>query len=293
MNRQLPLAQRWRCVAGGQVLRLGRCVTFLSVALLMLAGLAQAEERSRVLHLCVDELPLYPWRSNEGHGLAPRGLDFLLIETAAQRLGLRLEIAAQPWKRCQIDLQRGQQDAALGMSFRAERLELGVFPMQDSEAQPDDALRMRRERYSFYKRSDQGLSWDGHRLIGAEGQPLRDLVVGAQAGYSVVEQLRSLGLKVDDGTRSAEANLEKLLRGRVQAVALLAGEGDDLIKRDPRWSQSISRLDPPLVEKSYYLVFSRAFFAAQPQLARQLWAELARVRESADYRRAEAELLRR
>lgn len=268
-------------------MRRGRlAAAWLCLLTMLMPVAALAQQPVEVLRLCADEQPLYPWRLADA-GAAQRGLDFVLLETAAQQLGLKLVFTALPWRRCQADLQQGVQDGALGMSFRRDRMGLGVFPLRDGEA--DEGLRMRRERYSLYKLSDQPLHWDGKTLSAPSGQ---ELVVGAQSGYSIVEQLGGMGLKVDAGTRSVEANLEKLLRGRVQAVALLSGEGDEALKRDERKARLLRRLDPPLVEKSYFLVFSRAYFASHEALARRLWAELALVRESAEFKRAEAELLR-
>ncbi len=262
---------------------------------LLLASLGAAAPAQPVaappvpLRLCVDEQPLYPWRLAEAGAAAPasRGLDYLLLELAARRSRQALVFTSMPWKRCQLELQQGLQDAVLGMSFRPDRLELGVFPLR--EGQPDEGLRMRRESYSLYKRVDQPLAWDGRSLLLPGGEaPL----VGAQAGYSIIEQLQAMGLQVDAGTRSVAANLEKLLRGRVQALALLSGEGDAALRRDERWAQRVQRLEPPLAEKSYFLVFSRSYFAAQEAQARRLWSELAPARESPEFRRTQAELLR-
>jgi len=253
----------------------------------LLACAAQAQEPARPLRLCADEAPLYPWRLAEPRraGALPAGLDFLLIERAAARMGLALELSLMPWRRCQTELQRGGQDAALGMSFRSDRMLFAVFPWRDMAA--DETLRMRRESYSLYVLAQEGPAWDGHRLLGKG-----ELVVGAPSGYSVVEQLQAMGLKVDEGTRSVEANLEKLLKHRVQALALPTGEGDEALKRDARWAQRVQRLDPPLVEKSYYLVYSHAYYGSNELQAKRLWAELAQVRESAAFKRSEAELQR-
>lgn len=261
--------------------------------LLLAAALpASAQEPVRSLptvRICADEVPLFPWRLSTDPKLPPQGLDFTLLELAGQRAAVKVEFVSQPWKRCLADLQRGQHDAALGVSFRPERLEIGAFPLRANE-QPDERFRMRRESYSVYKLAPQPLTWDGKAITAPAGT---EPVIGAPSGYSIVEQLRGMGMKVDEGTRGIDSNLDKLIKGRVHAVALPTGEGDDALKREPRWGQVVQKLEPPLVEKSYFLIYSRAFFAAHEPLARRLWDELAPARESAAFRRAEAEALKR
>lgn len=271
MSSLMPLLRRW---------------VLLSVLLACGCGV-RAQEAARLLRLCADEAPLYPWRLAEPRraGALPAGLDFVLIEQAAARMGLALELSLMPWRRCQAELQRGGQDAALGMSYRSDRMQFAVFPWRDLA--PDEGLRMRRESYSLYALVQDGPVWDGRHLA-AKGE----LVVGAPSGYSIVEQLQAMGLKVDEGTRSVEANLEKLVKRRVQALALPTGEGDEALKRDARWAQRVQRLDPPLVEKSYFLVYSHSYYGGNEAQAKRLWAELAQVRESAAFKRSEAELLR-
>lgn len=269
---------------------MNRSIFPMLLSLGLLAGPAAAQEPVRVLRLCVDETPQFPWRlPPKDRQTAPQGLDYLLLELAAQRIGLKVEFTPLPWRRCLSELPRGLHDGLLAASFRPERLELGVYPMRQD--QPDESLRMRRESYSLYKLASQPLGWDGKAISVPPDQP--PPVLGAQSGYSIVEQLRGLGFKVDEGTRSADSNLDKLLKGRVQAVALLTGDGDDALRRESRWARAVQRLDPPLVEKSYFLIYSRAFFSANESLARQLWSELAAARESAAFRKAEAELLKR
>lgn len=264
------------------------------LSLLLAAALpAAAQDAARsqpTVRICADEVPLFPWRLSTDPKVPLQGLDFTLLEIAGQRAGVRVEFIPQPWKRCLADLQRGQHDAALGVSFRPDRLEIGVFPLRTRDQQPDDGLRMRRESYSLYKLAPQPLVWDGKTLAPTPGS---DFIVGAPSGYSIVEQLRGMNLKVDEGTRSIDSNLDKLIRGRVHAVALPTGEGDDALKREPRWGQVVQKVEPPLVEKSYFLLYSRAFFAAHEPVARRLWDELAPARESAAFKRAETEALKR
>jgi len=71
-----------------------------------------------------------------------------------------------------------------------------------------------------------------------------------------------------------------------------------LVREGPVWdgqhlqSRGEAVVDPPLVEKSCFLVNSHSYYGRDEVQAKRLWAELAQVRESAACKRGEAELQR-
>ncbi|MBY0446740.1 MAG: hypothetical protein K2Q15_16215 [Burkholderiales bacterium] len=99
------------------------------------------------------------------------------------------------------------------------------------------------------------VSWNGKELLYLYGG-----VIGAQTGFTIVSQLKELGVQVDDQTRSAEVNLKKLIVNRVVAVALQTQEGDRTLTLIPELANKIEKVTPPLIEKNYYLMFSKEFY---------------------------------
>ncbi|MES2949642.1 MAG: hypothetical protein V4858_13960 [Pseudomonadota bacterium] len=132
------------------------------------------------------------------------------------------------------------------------------------------------DSYSLYRVKGTPVEWDG-KVLKVTGS------VGAQSGFSVVDQLKTLGAKVDDATRSADDNLKKLLAGRFVALALQTEEGDTSIERDPEFKGKIERIKPVLVEKPYFLMFSKPFTAKNPAYVQEVWDAIGKVRESAEY----------
>lgn len=241
----------------------------LPLLLLVLLPLAHAEPLT--IRVCHDREPLRPWRL-EGQ----QGLDFELIRQLQAPLGVRFEFVALPWKRCLLSLQRGRVDAAMGVSYSEERGAFAIYPLQ--QQQPQTALRMRSESYVLYRRKGHAVRWTDQGFANLQG------VIGVQLGYSVIEMLERHGATIDSGASSAEANLHKLLKGRVAAVVLLGQEGDYWLRHNLDFHAALERVEPPLQEKHYYLVYSQAFYQRHAALVQRSWQGVALARDSALFR---------
>jgi len=231
----------------------------ISATLLLLVSLSEPAASAPSVTLCAER----PW------------LSAIMIEQLKKNTGIAITVQTAPWLRCIYALQNGQADGAFKASFKADRLNYSVYPMANGKLDVD--RRMATESYHLYRLKGSRLGWDGKSLNNLDGK------IGAQAGFSIVEFLTSLGAQVDSGAHSAETNLRMLLRGRFAAVALQTQEGDSLLNGE---FSEIERVEPALVEKPYFLVFSRRFFAEHADLANELWNGVAKVRESPEYMKA-------
>jgi polar amino acid transport system substrate-binding protein len=236
---------------------------------LVLWPMVHAEPQS--IRICHDREPLRPWRL-EGQ----QGLDFELIRQLQPQLAVRFEFIALPWKRCLLSLEQGRVDGAMGVSYSAERSAFAMYPLH--EQQPQVALRMRSESYVLYRRKGTAVRWHAGAVVDLLG------VVGIQHGYSITDFLQQLKVPVDSGAGSAEANLHKLLKGRVGAAVLLGQEGDYWLRHNLAFHAALERVEPPLQEKHYYLVYSRAFYERHTAWVLRSWQAVALARDSAIYR---------
>lgn len=237
-----------------------------------LGAVAGAVERP-VIKACTEDNESYPWLLKNRVGAT-----VFLLNLVEKQLNLRFEVAALPWKRCMAELKSGSVDALFKISFTPERAaEIGIYPMVGER--PDPAKRLLIDSYSLYRlKGSSAVQWDGKTLqvTGA---------IGAQTGFSVVEHLRKSGVLVDEGARDAESHLKKLVLGRVVAVALQTEEGDNSLQADAEFRDRIERISPVLVEKPYYLIFSRQYYARQPKLAASIWNSIELMREGNDYKK--------
>lgn len=231
----------------------------------------------RAITLCHEDADVRPWRYRKGGGL-----NFQLIERAANRAGVRIHYQALPWKRCLASLQANEVDGIFAGSFRREQLAYGAYP---GGAVPDAGKRLHTDRYVLLRRKGDSLDWDGKALTHLEG------AIGTQLGYSVNEQLRALGVPIDEGAQTAVDVLRKLADGRLAGAAILAGEADQVLERNPGLRARLEVLPQPLVEKPYYLILSLALVQTQPALASRLWEATEAVRTSTAYRALERQTL--
>ncbi|HEH9399048.1 TPA: hypothetical protein SIA35_001027 [Aeromonas sobria] len=229
------------------------------------------------LYTCLENSDSYPWLLQSGEGIVQYHL-----KAVATALNAAIVLTPLPWKRCLSQVSSGQMDAAIKMSYSVERAtKVGVYPMR--EGKPDPAKRLLTESYSLYQLKGGASHWDGTTLR-VKG------MVAAQSGFSIVDWLQAAGVEVDDSSRDPLIALKKLVMARAQATAIQTEVGDSILVAHPELQARIERLSPVLVEKPYYLVFSRRFYQAHPQESQQLWDAIERVRDSAAYQRYAASL---
>lgn len=243
----------------------------LSLALVFaLIDSASLASDKPIVHACCENEDSYPWLLKDRPGLTIQ-----LLQMVEKQIGSKIEVVALPWKRCMDDIKNGSVDAAFKLSYSAERAaEFGNYPMLGDK--PDPSKRLLTDSYNLYRLKGASVEWDG-KTIKTSGK------VGAQAGFSVVTQLKALGVSVDDGSRSAEINLEKLVNGRFVALALQTNEADTLIQSNVKYRGVVEKINPVLVEKPYFLIFSKAFTAKNPNHVKEVWDAIGKVRESSEY----------
>jgi polar amino acid transport system substrate-binding protein len=265
----LPHSGSWRALAG---------------LLLLPAFALSPAHAAKPLNFCFENEHVRPWRTVEG-----TGLNFLLLKQVSASINTPFSYAGRPWKRCLLELKENRVDGAIGASFKADRLEFGVYPTLPGSSEINVAESLYVERYVVLRRKGTKLSWDG-QVFRDDGKPLFK-PVGAQLGYSVVDNLKAIGVAVDDSGHSAHDVLKKLQFSRIEAAVMLSGEARQLLDDVEGFRDSLEILPTPLVEKHYFLMLSRGLVAKQPELARSVWAGIARARASSAYQLEERKVL--
>ncbi len=184
---------------------------------------------------------------------------------------LKVELKRYPWKRCLSSLESGFVDGIFNASYKPERETIGAYPRVDGEI--DTSRRLTNIAYSIYARDSASLSWDGQRFSDLKGN------IGAPAGYSIVGDLRKMGINVEEA-HSTELNLKKVLAGRVSGAALQDVTGDYYLRVKQGQFSKIRKLEPPLKNKAYYLMISHQFKAQHPELSEQIWDTIAELRKN-------------
>lgn len=246
----------------------------LFVLALLLPLSVLSADRPRALVFCHEDQDSYPWVLKDRPGL-----NIHIMKLLERELALPIVLTSLPWRRCLAELASGRVDGAFASSFQQVRLEMGHYPSVDGR--PDPNKRLHTSSYSLYRRKGDDLAWDGKQFRNLRGP------IGILSSFSIGDVLRSNGAEVDEGSKSPEDTLRKLVAGRVQGVALQTSRVERLLVQQPELGETIERAPVPLQEKSYYLMLSFKFVAAYPVLADAVWERLARLRESDEYKRIE------
>ena len=212
------------------------------------------------------QFPNYLGNSTEIDPAKP-GIHVELVQMTAAEIGVELELVRQPWKRALDNLKKGEVDGVFSGSFSKDRMDIGVYPMAGDV--PNEDLRIGTTSYSLYKAKGSPVGWDGKAVSGLAGS------VSAPAGYSIVAELKKMNVPVEESPSTAQ-DLTLLKAGRVEAVAAQEVTADQILKK-PEFA-SVEKVSPPLVTKSYYLMFSHQSMAKDPELVRKFWATLAKNR---------------
>lgn len=253
----------------------GRWMRFLLLLLWLFGGLpvvAAEEVRPTRLTFCYEDKESFPWVMPEGHGL-----NLLLLRQVATALDLQVNWVAVPWRRCLAGLEKGVYDGAFAASYMTERLVHGAYPL-DGDGRVDESKRLHTQAYGLYSRKDDAVGWNGSEFRQLQGS------IGTLSGFSIVDFLRLHGAVVVESSRDPEALLYMLATRRVQAVALQVQRADHVLQKNAELAVVIDKASLPLETKAYYLMLSHQLQQNQPQLARQIWEEVQRQRESSSYR---------
>ncbi len=253
----------------------------------ILTALVSAQIQSAEVTIFSENETSFPWIVKESNA----GLNFILLDLVDKKIP-EVEFVHKrvPWKRCLNAMKQEEfvdSSGCFSASYKEVRKEFGVYPGGDS---PNSELRLHSSSYSLYtKKSNQNVGVAGKLTIDGLGD---DAKIAAPAGYSISSDLASKGYKVDDQSKNTKANFQKLLSGRVEAVTALTESGDFHLDTNPKYQADIQKLTPPLVNKPYYLMLSHGFVKKNPEIAEKIWATIAEVRESEEYKTAGQEWMK-
>ena len=203
------------------------------------------------------------------------GVAVELVQALTEKVpGISIQLVRVPWSRCVAGLGNNSYDGIFNASYTEARLPLGWYPTLDNTLHGlvDVSRQITTIAYSLYAHRSSGLQWDG------SGLPDTGLTVGAPLGYSIVADLRSMGVQVAEVSGTTNL-LDMLELNRLQVVALQSVTADALLRDYPQRYRNVVKLEPPVVSKPYYLMLSHGFVSKNPLLARQIWQALKDLRE--------------
>ncbi len=235
-----------------------------------ISGLS-AEENT--IRLGYSDSEAFPYQISDDRN--PPGIAFEIISEAAKQTGIKIIYVKLPNKRVQNSLKDGAViDGAFMFSYDESRNVNGVYPSINGK--PDGSKRIATLSYYIYKKKGSSLNWDGKNFSGINFADTTNSI-GANSGYSVVNDLLKKGVSVDDGSKTTEQNFLKLQTGRISGFA-----HQDLVADNYLLSKKINGIEKllkPFIQKNYFLMFSHQYYNNNRQTAEKLWNKIGEIRD--------------
>lgn len=131
----------------------------------------------------------------------PTGIDYEITARVFKRLGIDVDWQFLPWRRCLMMLDEGQADGALDIFESAERDSQLLYPNEPLSQVEFVLFQAKARPHAFSSLND-----------------LRGLKVGISPGFLYGQEFRESPLFERETAPTLEANLGKLLLGRVDLV---------------------------------------------------------------------------
>ncbi len=189
----------------------------LMLFVILSSSFAFSADKITIAYLDVEVFPYFM-----GNGLKvanPPGLVVDVITKASENIGEEVDFVRYPAKRVLYYIKAERTDGAFIFSFSKERAAYCVYPMKDGK--PNIEKRLTTQSYYLYKLKDSLLEWDGVRIDNSKCNNENRNTFAANLGFSVVQTLEILNLKVIE--KKLTPHLFKLLQERV-VIAVAAHE---------------------------------------------------------------------
>ena len=213
--------------------------------------------RAAQLKVCTTDWP--PFTISDAQTKAVSGTHTELTQAAFKKAGYDIVVDSLAWERCLKDVETGNYDAAYSASYKDERAAYAIYPQK-----PLQTL-----SYVLVVKKGAKHGWDAAKDPAKVAQP-----VAVPRGYSIGGDLEKMaGVTVDESAITDAQNLQKLLAGRIESMAVEETVLKALVKRFDA-ADKIDVLSPPLQSgKNYFVIVSKKYGgseAAAKKLADQL-----------------------
>lgn len=215
----------------------------------------------------------YPYQTGDGARInwEKPGVAVEHLQHVEKMMNIRIRFKRFPWKRGLVWLQEGNIDGLFSASYKPERTVFGAYPVK--RGQVDQDRRSYYNTYYLYKIKGSPLSWDGKAFDNLK------FGLSAVRGFSIVSDLKKMGILVHEFNNTTKC-MNLLIQGRVDGVAALELAGDSIVSENQRRFERVTKVEPALKRKAYYLMLSHQFIEKHPDLSETIWHAIATVRES-------------
>lgn len=249
--------------------RQGLALVLCAVALLQTqawAATTATVECPNAIRVAYAESELPPYILGIGEELQdPPGLFVAWTRAAVAKLGCTAALQERrfPYNRIINGMQMGDVDVRVSAGYREAMARIAHYPI--AKGKPDPRLAIAEGNTALYVvKGNKTLKWNGTTLR-AHG---KDVVVGTVLGHFSEMVLRERQWHIDSAP-NWDSNVQKLLQGRVSAIAGTASVIDALPDRS-----KLQRLDPPVAYDYFFAPVANPFYDRYPEFTQKFWYQI-------------------
>lgn len=247
----------------------------LGIFMCLLLSIPNANAQTPTLiNMCYEEQELEPYFMGTGHQTPEQypGIFVEIVQLLDNNVpDVSIIMHRAPWKRCLNELKQNISDVVIS-SYTPDRESFAVYPTAEGKLDENQAISM--SQYCLFTKRSSELVWNGQQFSTIPDKP-----VSVPQGYSIISMLENHKLPLVF-TNSSVAAMDLLAKAVTSGTVTYCEAGANYLWKNADRNTGVIAQSPTLSQKYAYLVFSKSFEQTYPSLTRQLWREVASIRDS-------------
>ena len=161
---------------------------------------------------------------------------------AFKKAGYEAKVEFMPWSRALDTVMMGKGEVLIGVYYTSDRAKNMTFSNSIGKTV-----------YSFFENKNSNIKYN-------KLEDLKGYIIGIQRGVAINTEFDNAAYLKKEPANIPNENIEKLLNGRIDLYIEQTNVVKQFLKKDfPSDINSIVEVDPPLMEKDYFVAFSKEF----------------------------------
>lgn len=230
------------------------------------------------IKICYEDVSVDPWITGDMKGIVIQQLQ--MVEKIAN---VKFNYIRLPWKRCQIEAQKGKIDGLIAASYSKRRTLWGVYPTYKN-GNINRNQRLHTDSFVIFKTKNSPITFENGKLLNLETHK-----IGVQLGYSVGNDLEEQGYPTFSSFSTARDIIMALDKNVINVAILQNYSTLKVLAEHPKLERNIIPLQPPFKIADQYLLFTKTFYFNNKKISDQIWNSIPTARESGEYKKILAE----
>ncbi|MGK0290934.1 MAG: polar amino acid transport system substrate-binding protein [bacterium] len=201
------------------------------------------------------------------------GVHVDIVKKALKSIGHQAVFTASSWKRCLKLTQQGKFDGIVSASYKAKRAKFFHYPK--------DAAKAKKSRWRIMQVEYAVVSLKRNKFVYKGTPKTLPQPVRAPKGYSVVDDLRKQGIRVETAKGNIN-NIKKLLRDK-KGVIIMSPLVAQMFNKKGKFRGKLKIHKKRYTSKSYHFVISKKSKKITSSERIKVWNQVAKIRNNKNY----------